>query len=197
MLFSVEKTATNPTTAAAMARTVSNAPRPWRTTGAGAGRGAAAAGRAAVTGAAAPVRGAATGAAAVGAGAGGGGPPLGPPGGNVGSLIVGAADGFGGRLMRTVSFFGWTFPVSFLGGTAPLGIVGIFSAINLFSTKTKTAIRQCQTRNQITEHRRRRANRHPAAAGILPAVEGGILPHRQVPLVCRQAFHPKTNGPAQ
>jgi hypothetical protein len=34
--------------------------------------------------------------------------------------MVGAADGLGGRLMRTVSFFGWTLPVSFfMGGTAP------------------------------------------------------------------------------
>ena len=33
-------------------------------------------------------------------------PPAGPPGGRVGSLIVGAAEGFGGRLMRTVSFLG-------------------------------------------------------------------------------------------
>ena len=32
--------------------------------------------------------------------------PVGPPGGNVGSLMVGAAVGFGGRLMRTVSFLG-------------------------------------------------------------------------------------------
>ncbi|MEJ0091098.1 MAG: hypothetical protein WDM80_15315 [Limisphaerales bacterium] len=32
--------------------------------------------------------------------------PVGPPGGNVGSLMVGAAVGFGGKLMRTVSFFG-------------------------------------------------------------------------------------------
>ena len=30
----------------------------------------------------------------------------GPPGGKVGSLIVGAAEGLGGRLMRTVSFLG-------------------------------------------------------------------------------------------
>jgi hypothetical protein len=34
------------------------------------------------------------------------GAPVGPPGGNVGSLIVGAADGLGGKLMRTVSFLG-------------------------------------------------------------------------------------------
>jgi hypothetical protein len=32
--------------------------------------------------------------------------PVGPPGGNVGSLMVGAAVGLGGRLMRTVSFLG-------------------------------------------------------------------------------------------
>jgi hypothetical protein len=47
----------------------------------------------------------------------------------VGSLIVGAADGLGGRLMRTVSFFGCTLPVSFFGGTAPVGMLGTFSAI--------------------------------------------------------------------
>ena len=32
--------------------------------------------------------------------------PEGPPGGRVGSLMVGAAEGLGGRLMRTVSFLG-------------------------------------------------------------------------------------------
>jgi hypothetical protein len=32
--------------------------------------------------------------------------PVGPPGGNVGSLMVGAAVGLGGKLMRTVSFLG-------------------------------------------------------------------------------------------
>jgi hypothetical protein len=64
------------------------------------------------------------------AGALGADPPVGPPGGKVGSLIVGAAEGLGGKLMRTVSFFGWTLPVSFFGGTAPLGIVGILSVIN-------------------------------------------------------------------
>jgi hypothetical protein len=47
--------------------------------------------------------------------------------------MVGAAEGFGGKLIRTVSFLGWTFPVSFLGGTAPDGIFGMFSAIELFS----------------------------------------------------------------
>jgi hypothetical protein len=49
----------------------------------------------------------------------------------VGNLIVGAADGLGGKLMRTVSFFGWTLPVSFFGGTAPAGTLGMFSAIIL------------------------------------------------------------------
>ncbi len=58
------------------------------------------------------VAGAAVGAAAArplavgGGGSGAGGATDGPPGGNVGSLIVGAAEGLGGRLMRTVSFFG-------------------------------------------------------------------------------------------
>jgi len=55
--------------------------------------------------------------------------PVGPPGGSVGSLIVGAAVGLGGKLMRTVSFLGCTLPVSFLGGTAPAGLLGMFSAI--------------------------------------------------------------------
>jgi hypothetical protein len=45
--------------------------------------------------------------------------------------MVGAADGLGGKLMRTVSFLGWTFPVSFFGGTAPAGPLGMFSAITL------------------------------------------------------------------
>lgn len=64
------------------------------------------------------------GAAAAGAGASDGalGAPVGPPGGNVGNLMVGAAVGFGGKLMRTVSFLGCTLPVSFFGGgTAPVG----------------------------------------------------------------------------
>lgn len=58
---------------------------------------------------AAPVREAVAGAAGVGGGAGmwdAGTPADGPPGGSVGNLMVGAAEGLGGRLMRTVSFFG-------------------------------------------------------------------------------------------
>ena len=74
---------------------------------------------------------AAGGAAIIGAALGA---PVGPPGGSVGSLMVGAAVGFGGKLMRTVSFFGCTLPVSFFGGgTAPdgpgKGLTGGMSAI--------------------------------------------------------------------
>ena len=57
---------------------------------------------------------------------------------------MGAADGLGGKLIRTVSFLGCTFPVSFLGGTAPVGILGMFSAITLFA-KTKVDAEECQT----------------------------------------------------
>ena len=126
-----------PTIAATIARIVSSILTAGPTiTGAGAGRGDAAAGRgAAAAGAAAPIRGAGAcvGAAVPigGAGAAAAGPPVGPPGGNVGNLIVGAADGLGGKLIRTVSFLGWTFPVSFFGGTAPPGVFGMFSAINV------------------------------------------------------------------
>jgi hypothetical protein len=70
------------------------------------------------------------------------GAPVGPPGGNVGNLIVGAADGLGGKVMRTVSFFGWTLPVDFFMGVTgapgmPGGIGGCgFSAI-IFQLKIK------------------------------------------------------------
>jgi hypothetical protein len=57
-----------------------------------------------------------------------------PPGARVGNLIVGADVGLGGKLMRTVSFFGWTFDASAgLGGWAPPGDVGILSAITFYS----------------------------------------------------------------
>lgn len=60
-------------------------------------------------------------------------PADGPPGGKVGNLMVGAAEGLGGRLMRTVSFLGWILEASGgLGGTAPPGKLGMFSAIKLF-----------------------------------------------------------------
>jgi hypothetical protein len=74
----------------------------------------------------------ARGALATAAGAGAAlGAPVGPPGGNVGSFIVGAAEGLGGKLIRTVSFLGCTLPVSFFGGggTAPEGRFGGSSAI--------------------------------------------------------------------
>jgi hypothetical protein len=54
--------------------------------------------------------------------------------------MVGAAVGFGGKLIRTVSFFGWIFPDSLaLGGAggvggvtpAPGGTFGLLSAISL------------------------------------------------------------------
>jgi hypothetical protein len=45
--------------------------------------------------------------------------------------MVGAAEGFGGKLMRTVSFLGWTLPVSFFGGgTAPPGVPGMFEGMS-------------------------------------------------------------------
>ena len=52
------------------------------------------------------------------------GAPVGPPGGSVGSLMVGAAVGLGGKLIRTVSFFGCTLPVDFFSGSAPVGAPG-------------------------------------------------------------------------
>jgi len=92
--------------------------------GAAAGRGAAAAGRcpaAGAAGAADAVFFNAGAAADIGAGLDA---PVGPPGGSVGSLMVGAAVGRGGKLMRTVSFFGCTLPVSFFGGcTAPVSVL--------------------------------------------------------------------------
>ena len=91
----------------------------------GRGAGAGVAGPAACTGAERPEE---VGGGGKGAGADG---PAGPPGGKVGNLIVGAAEGFGGKLMRTVSFFGWILEVSGLGGSPPPGTFGILSAISL------------------------------------------------------------------
>src|ERR1700686_2987908 len=87
-------------------------------------------------------RGAAAGAACEGIAIGA--PAEGPPGGSVGNLMVGAAEGLGGRLMRTVSFLGWTFEASGgLGGTMPPGKLGLFSAIIDFQVKFVRC--QCQT----------------------------------------------------
>src|SRR5580658_9690104 len=71
----------------------------------------------------------------------------GAPGASVGSLMVGAEVGLGGKLMRTVSFFGWTFEASAgFGGTAPPG-VGMLSAISfLLFLQRRVAFHQCQTR---------------------------------------------------
>src|SRR5581483_1929824 len=118
-------------TIAAIAKILSSVPTVGApaATGAGAGRcaGAAVVGRPATAGAAgaAAVRG---GGAATGAGRGAAavGAPVGPPGGSVGNLIVGAALGLGGSVMRTVSFLGATLPVVFLPGSAPSGTPGIF-----------------------------------------------------------------------
>ena len=126
IIQTVVPTAAKAATQAAIARMVSNrltvaAAGARCTVGAGRVAAAGAAAGAAARGAAVVVRGAATGAATP-AGRGGGAPgtelgaPVGPPGGSVGNLIVGAADGLGGKLIRTVSFFGWTLPVDFFMG---------------------------------------------------------------------------------
>jgi hypothetical protein len=121
---------------AAMANPLSSPVMPRATAGAaGRGAGAGAAGLAVVAGAAFAGAGvaAATATAAAGAPAAAGAAALGAagaaaaaavgagaPGAKVGNLIVGADVGLGGKLMRTVSFLGWTFEASAgLGGTAP------------------------------------------------------------------------------
>ena len=147
-----------PATAAPMA-SMESKPLAGRAAATGAGRlvaGAAAAeGRAAATGAAptAGARGGMLGAPRAGAPLGNIGlglpPPeaaAGPPGGSVGNLIVGAAVGFGGRLIRTVSFFGCTLPVSYLGGTAPIGAPGIFGMLSAIRLCREAKVRphRCQ-----------------------------------------------------
>src|SRR5437867_10118157 len=100
--------------------------------GAAAGRGAGVggAGAGACAGAGAPAIGAAAAGGAAGAGA--------------GILIVGAAVGLGGKLIRTVSFFGCTLAASVgFGGTAPEGGFGMFSAIT-FWVQTRVDASRCQ-----------------------------------------------------
>ena len=150
-----------PTTSATTANTVSNGPtvRGARAAAAGAGREAAAAGAlagaagratevpGAFAGAAGAAGAAATGAAAagrgicwvaaIGAAAGRGAAGAPPVGGSEGSLIVGAAVGFGGKAIRTVSFFGWTLAAS--GGFGGTGEFGVGSAIKLFTGKYEAA----------------------------------------------------------
>src|SRR5206468_6685482 len=61
-----------------------------------------------------------------------------------GILIVGAAVGLGGKLIRTVSFFGCTFAASVgFGGTAPEGGIGMLSAIT-FWIQTRVDASRCQ-----------------------------------------------------
>ena len=144
-------TAPRPTTTAAIARPVSKvltirragatpAGAAGRAAGAGAASGRCGGGAVAGRGAGACVVAAAggvegRGAAIVGADGAGAGTPVGagpadagPPGGKEGNLMV--AVGLGGKLMRTVSFLGWTLAASAgLGGTPPGGGVGLFSAI--------------------------------------------------------------------
>src|SRR5437016_9183811 len=98
--------------------------------GAAAGRGAGVGGAGACAGAGAPAIGAAAAGGAAGAGA--------------GILIVGAAVGLGGKLIRTVSFFGCTLAASVgFGGTAPEGGFGMLSAIT-FWVQTRVDASRCQ-----------------------------------------------------
>jgi hypothetical protein len=55
--------------------------------------------------------------------------------------------GLGGKLMRTVSFFGWTLAASAgRGGNAPPGDVGVFSGIiYVLCLQPKVAPLRCQT----------------------------------------------------
>jgi hypothetical protein len=146
-------TLASPNTAAAIARPMSSPLTPRRT-GAVAGTAraavvvvvvvvrvavpvAGAAGRAAVAGAA--------GAAVTGrGGVGAAGAPVAagaavlpvaaaPVAGTAGNLIVAVGFGGVGKLIRTVSFFGWTFAASGLGGTPPGGTFGVLSAIVIFA----------------------------------------------------------------
>ena len=69
----------------------------------------------------------------------------GPAAGKVGNLIV--AVGLGGRLMRTVSFFGCTLAASTgFGGIPPGGRLGLLSAIKLIQCcQPRIGTGQCQT----------------------------------------------------
>lgn len=121
--------------------------------GAGAGFDAGAAAVAVGAGAGAE-RGAGVGAEGIEAGAAAAGPDTGAAaaagamGAGAGILIVGAAVGFGGKLIRTVSFLGCTFAASAgLGGTAPEGVLGRLSAINQCAIQARVRLSQCQWLN--------------------------------------------------
>ena len=101
--------------------------------GAAAGRGAGVGGAGAGACVAAGAGAAATGTAAAGA-----------AGAGAGILIVGAAVGLGGKLIRTVSFFGCTLAASVgFGGTAPEVGFGMLSAIT-FWVQTRVDASRCQ-----------------------------------------------------
>ena len=58
-----------------------------------------------------------------------------------GILMVGAAVGLGGRLIRTVSFLGCTFAASAgLGGVAPGAGLGMFSAITILCVQPRSGV---------------------------------------------------------
>ena len=151
IIQTVRPTAARATTAAAMASILSTGLMLVTAAGAGLAAGLGAVVGAAAAGAAAAERAGAAGAAelrkAGAPGAGGVGAagaaleaPVGPPGGKVGSLMVGAAVGLGGRLMRTVSFLGWTRPVDFFIGSAPAGAPGLIGGISAISLILKIKV---------------------------------------------------------
>lgn len=69
-----------------------------------------------------------------------------PTAAGAGILMVGAAVGLGGRLIRTVSFFGCTFAASAdFGGTAPPGGLELSSAItDIISDQRRSRASRCQ-----------------------------------------------------
>ena len=63
-----------------------------------------------------------------------------------GRRTVGAAVGLGGKLMRTVSFFGCTLAASLgFGGTEPAGGLGVLSDINFSRIQIRVESKWCQT----------------------------------------------------
>jgi len=146
------------------------------------GGGAAFAGRAA--GAAAGAAGMAATTGADGGGGGATGAALGAGGGGtLGSLIVGAAVGFGGNAIRTVSFFGWTLAASpGLGGTAPGVGLGVFSDIKLFRAQNAEGLVVCQTFRIAMPCFGRRMPGPDSQRVILPATTGMLNWWITVPL---------------
>lgn len=66
-----------------------------------------------------------------------------PAAGKVGSLIVAVAEGFGGKLMRTVSFLGCTLAASpGFGGTGALGMLSDIAKLS--GREPSFALHECQ-----------------------------------------------------